>query len=302
MADPDEIVDTFLRYPDGLSKSQKSEYENIYDDIFEAHVPSPKKGGGLIKYNKDEWLSLIKALVLGIDKFSFNGRVWTPMAHENPGMPGFDASDPIDPCWDQEESKGESFVADGQILRHVHVTTNMKGEHTGDGPRLLKLEGCDLKPTSKHVVWPMEWWTLTINTKKLPNKLVRLKFVKVLDASRCSTGGYSLVPGCLFAIGKPLPPGPAALQHPFPPFPPLDAVDLSDPNWWQLRSEVFRQIHEKTNEEKVEIKRLIDRQITEYQQHIDYLSSIECYADAVVQHVLPWDSRDNEERQTGEQP
>ena len=67
--------------------------------------------------------------------------------------------------------------------------------HTGDGPQLLKLEGCDLKPTGKIVVWPLEWWTLTINAQKVPPSLVRLKFVKVLDASRCSTGGYSLVPG-----------------------------------------------------------------------------------------------------------
>ncbi|KAJ1489625.1 hypothetical protein T484DRAFT_1779729, partial [Baffinella frigidus] len=70
------------------------------------------------------------------------------------------------------------------------------------------------------------------------------------------------VPGCLFSIGKPLPPSAAALQHPFPCFPPLDAVDVQDPNWWQLRLELFKQITDKTAEQKAEIKRLIDRQIT----------------------------------------
>ena len=38
--------------------------------------------------------------------------------------------------------------------------------HNGDGPHLLKLEGCDLKPTSKDILWPVEWWTLTINARK----------------------------------------------------------------------------------------------------------------------------------------
>jgi len=201
----------------------------------------------------------------------------------------------MDGAWDEEKSKGESFVADGQTLRHVHVTTEMMGVHNGDGPQLLKLEGCDLKPTNKDVIWPVEWWTLTINAQKVPPSLVRLKFVKVLDTSRCSTGGYSLVPGCLFAIGKPLPPGPIALQHPIPPFPPLDAVDLNDPNWWQMRTEIFRQIHEKTPEEKAKIKAIIDRQVAELQQHIDYLSSIECYADSVIEHPRMWDFRDKEE-------
>ena len=203
----------------------------IYDDKFEAHVPSPKAGGGLIKYSRAEWLALIKALVLGIEHFNFHGRVWKPMEYENPGIPGFEAAgNPTDAAWDEETAKGESFVADGQQLRHVHVTTAMtggqvkssktriickarvagkrgcadgglalpfSGVHTGDGPQLLKLEGCDLKPTGKEVVWPVEWWTLTINAQKVPPSLVRLKFVKVLDASRCSTGGYSLVPGPL---------------------------------------------------------------------------------------------------------
>lgn len=298
MSDPDEIVEMFLKFPNALSQSQKSDYERIYDDKFEAHVPSPKAGGGLIKYSRGEWLALIKALVLGIEKFNFHGRVWKPMEYENRGIPGFEnAGDPTDAAWDEETAKGESFVADGQQLRHVHVTTAMTGVHTGDGPQLLKLEGCDLKPTGKEVVWPVEWWTLTINAQKVPPSLVRLKFIKVLDASQCSTGGYSLVPGCLFAIGKPLPPGPVALHHPFPAFPPLDAVDLNDPNWWQMRNEIFRQVHEKTQEEKDEISRLIDRQVAEIQQHSDYLSSIECYADAMVEHPRLWDYRDKQEHE-----
>jgi hypothetical protein len=41
--------------------------------------------------------------------------------------------------------------------------------HNGDGPHLLKLEGCDLKPTSKDILWPVEWWTLTINAQKVEN-------------------------------------------------------------------------------------------------------------------------------------
>mmetsp|Transcript_61605 Transcript_61605/g.99597 ORF Transcript_61605/g.99597 Transcript_61605/m.99597 type:complete len:312 (+) Transcript_61605:19-954(+) len=296
MADPDEIVELFLNFPGELSQSQKSDYDRIYDPKFEAHVPSPKKGGGLIKYSKDEWLSLIKSLVLGIENFNFHGSIWTPMEYENPGVPGFeDKGNPMDPAWDEEMSNNESFVADGQKLRHVHITTSMTGVHTGDGPQLLKLEGCDLKPTGKEVVWPLEWWTLTINAQKVPPSLVRLKFIKVLDTARCSTGGYSLVPGCLFAIGKPLPPGPVALEHPFPAFPPLDAVDLNDPNWWQMRNEIFRQIHEKTDEEKKEIKRLIDRQVKEMQQHIDYLDSIEYYADALIENPRTWDMRDKEE-------
>lgn len=287
MSDPDEIAEIFLKFPGDLSESQKRDYERIYDDKFEAHVPSPKKGGGLIKYSKDEWLALIKALVLGVEEFNFHGKVWQPLEYENPGVPGFeDQPQPtMNGNWDEEMSKGETFVPDGQRLRHIHVTTAMTGKHTGDGPKLLKLEGCDLKPTGKHVVWPIEWWTLTVNAQKVPPSLVCFKFIKVLDASRCSTGGYSLVPGCLFAIGKPLPPPPVVLQHPFPPFPPLDAVDLSDPNWWQMRNEIFRQIHNKTSEEKAEIRRMIDRQVAELTQHSDYLSAIEPYADALVQHT-----------------
>ena len=52
-----------------------------------------------------------------------------------------------------------------QTHTHKHRTT--PGVHTGDGPQLLKLEGCDLKPTGKEVVWPLEWWTLTINAQKV---------------------------------------------------------------------------------------------------------------------------------------
>ena len=102
----------------------------IYDDKFEAHVPSPKASGGLIKYNRGEWLALIKALVLGIEHFNFHGRVWKPMEYDNPGIPGFEsAGNPTDAAWDEETAKGESFVADGQQLRHVHVTTAMTGGH-----------------------------------------------------------------------------------------------------------------------------------------------------------------------------
>ncbi len=91
-------------------------------------MPSPKAGGGLIKYSRGEWLALIKALVLGIEKFNFHGRVWKPMEYENRGIPGFEnAGDPTDAAWDEETAKGESFVADGQQLRHVHVTTAMTG-------------------------------------------------------------------------------------------------------------------------------------------------------------------------------
>mmetsp|Transcript_41698 Transcript_41698/g.131425 ORF Transcript_41698/g.131425 Transcript_41698/m.131425 type:complete len:178 (-) Transcript_41698:275-808(-) len=137
----------------------------------------------------------------------------------------------------------------------------MFGTHTGDGPNLLKLEGRDFKPTFKEVVFPVEWWTLSINTRKVPPKIVALQFKKVLDTSACSTGGYSLVPGLLFAIGKPLSPPPMSLQYPFACFPPHDAVDVEDPNWWQLRMEIFHIITEKTPEEKEEMKRNIDRQV-----------------------------------------
>jgi hypothetical protein len=66
--------------------------------------------------------------VLGIEHFNFNGRVWKPLEYENPGIPGFPADmNPMEPAWDDEVSNGESFVNDGQHLRHVHVTTAMAG-------------------------------------------------------------------------------------------------------------------------------------------------------------------------------
>jgi hypothetical protein len=162
----------------------------------------------------------------------------------------------------------------GKDVRHVHIMTETRATHTGDGPNLLKLEGSDYKPTGKVVQWPKEWWQLSV-TMDIPQQILELRFIKVLDTSECSTGGYSLVAGCLFAIGKPLPPPPVALQHPFPCFPPLDAVDTHDPNWWQLRLELFRQLTDKSNEEKAEIKRLIDRQLAELQQHLDYICAVE---------------------------
>jgi hypothetical protein len=109
----------------------------MYDDKFEAHVPSPKKEGGLIVYTKDEWLALIKAMVLGIGNFGFHGKVWKPMEYVNPGIPGFENSgNPMDGAWDEEKSKGQSFVADGQTLRHVHITTEMMGTVQGSGCRV----------------------------------------------------------------------------------------------------------------------------------------------------------------------
>jgi len=185
-------------------------------------------------------LSLIKALVKGLPDWTFGGSIWRPLDDEQ--------------GWDDEET-GEGTI------RHLHLSTKMFGTHTGDGPNLLKLEGRDFKPTFKEVVFPVEWWTLSINTRKVPPKIVALQFKKVLDTSACSTGGYSLVPGLLFAIGKPLSPPPMSLQYPFACFPPHDAVDVEDPNWWQLRMEIFHIITEKTPEEKEEMKRNIDRQV-----------------------------------------
>eukprot|EP00960_Hanusia_phi_P067192 766569-Hanusia_phi.AAC.2 len=201
-------------------------------------------------------LKLSQALAKGLPDWTFGGRIWKPLDEEK--------------GWEDEET------AEGTI-RHLHLSTRMFGTHTGDGPNLLKLEGRDFKPTGKEVVFPLEWWTLSINTRKVPPKIVSLQFKKVLDTSACSTGGYSLVPGLLFAIGKPLSPAPKSLQYPFACFPPHDAVDQGDPNWWQLRMEIFQivrefpirivplrcslQITEKSPEEKEEMKRNIDRQV-----------------------------------------
>jgi hypothetical protein len=75
-------------------------------------------------------------------------------------------------------ARGQLLPTDSSWGHHTHTNINKlsphttptrrpAGVHNGDGPQLLKLEGCDLKPTSKDVVWPVEWWTLTINAQKV---------------------------------------------------------------------------------------------------------------------------------------
>jgi hypothetical protein len=78
-----------------------------------------------------------------------------------------------------------------------------------------------------------------------------------------------------------------ALEYPIPPFPPLDAIDLEDPNWWCLRLEIFRKLREKTPEEKDITRRFIDRQLRELQQHLDYLNALENYADTAQENPRP---------------
>eukprot|EP00290_Baffinella_frigidus_P010293 CAMPEP_0180155132 /NCGR_PEP_ID=MMETSP0986-20121125/24617_1 /TAXON_ID=697907 /ORGANISM="non described non described, Strain CCMP2293" /LENGTH=267 /DNA_ID=CAMNT_0022103709 /DNA_START=20 /DNA_END=823 /DNA_ORIENTATION=+ len=248
-----ELAKVFLGYPNHLSNEQMEFYERMYADNFKAIVPSASgELGGLATLDREQWIGLQKAFARGLPDWDYRGKIWRPIDEEE---------------WDEE-------VIDKKDIRHVHLLTEIRGTHTGDGPNLLKLEGCDYKPTAKVVVWPKEWWRITI-TQDIPASILELRFIKALDTSGCSTGGYSLVPGCLFSIGKPLPPSAAALQHPFPCFPPLDAVDVQDPNWWQLRLELFKQITDKTAEQKAEIKRLIDRQLAELQQHLDYLNAVE---------------------------
>mmetsp|Transcript_6268 Transcript_6268/g.20069 ORF Transcript_6268/g.20069 Transcript_6268/m.20069 type:complete len:218 (+) Transcript_6268:256-909(+) len=189
--------------------------------------------------------------------WNYNGKVWMPLSEPEGWEEG---SDP----------------KTGKRVQKVHILTRITATHTGDGPSTLTLEGIDYKPTGKRVVLPLEWWTLSIN-HELHRQIMRLEFRRVLDLSTCSTGGYSMVPGVLFAIGKPLPPGPEALRHPFPNFPPGDAVDPDDPNWWQLRLQIFQQMVGKTEEEKRDMVRLIDRQMSELQQHLDYLNALDQY-------------------------
>uniref|UniRef100_A0A7S0N4J6 Uncharacterized protein n=1 Tax=Cryptomonas curvata TaxID=233186 RepID=A0A7S0N4J6_9CRYP len=253
----EEIAEQFLRFPGMLNSSEMRDYEDLYHQDFQAILPSPKAGGGLYTISRDEWLFLQKALVKGFPDWNYNGRVWVPVS---------------------EPEGWEEIVHEktGEKLQNVHILTRITGTHLGDGPTTLTLEGIDYKATGRRAAFPVEWWTLTVN-HRLHRQLVRLQFIKVLDASACSTGGYSLVPGALFAIGRPLPPAPQALRHPFPCFPPGDAADLDDPSWWQVRLQIFQQITAKSDEERTEMKRLIDRQTAELRQHLDYLVAIENY-------------------------
>jgi hypothetical protein len=54
-----------------------------------------------------------------------------------------------------------------------------------------------------------------------------------------------------------------------------------------LRIEIFRQLRDKTPEEKDATQRLIDRQLRELQQHLDYLNALEHYADAAQDNPRP---------------
>jgi hypothetical protein len=56
-------------------------------------------------------------------------------------------------------------------------------------------------------------------------------------------------------------------------------VDPADPNWWAMRLEIFRQLKQKDDAEKDEMKRLLDRQVSELQQHLDYLVALEHYTE-----------------------
>ena len=99
-----------------------------------------------------------------------------------------------------------------------------------------------------------------------------------------------MIPGILFALGKAVPPVPQALEYPYPPYPPADAQDLGDPNWWALRLEIFRKLQNMDDEEKTEMKRLLDRQLAEIQQHVDYLVALDHYASETPRenpHVKP---------------
>lgn len=78
-----------------------------------------------------------------------------------------------------------------------------------------------------------------------------------------------------------------ALEYPYPPFPPSDAVDIDDPNWWSMRLEIFRKLEGKTDEEKDSMRRLIDRQLRELQQHLDYLVAIDHYAEGTHDNPRP---------------
>lgn len=77
---------------------------------------------------------------------------------------------------------------------------------------------------------------------------------------------------------------PQCLQYPYPPYPPADAVDMDDPNWWAMRLEIFRQLKQMDDPSKSEMKRLLDRQVAELQQHLDYLVSLEHYTEGSKQN------------------
>lgn len=133
-----------------------------------------------------EWVTMMKSLAKGMPDWQWHGQVWRPV-------------DDLEGWEDCEE--------DGDKVRKVHFTTRIEAIHTGDGPNTLRLDGVDHKPTGKKVVFPLEWWTMSINFK-IPPKITKLTWVKALDLQGCSTGGYSMVPGILFALGKPVPPVP----------------------------------------------------------------------------------------------
>ena len=46
-------------------------------------------------YSKDDWLALIKAMVLGIGGFNFHGKAWRPVEYGNPGCPDYMCEMPL---------------------------------------------------------------------------------------------------------------------------------------------------------------------------------------------------------------
>lgn len=142
--------------------------------------------GGLTSIKSFEWVTMMKSLAKGMPDWQWHGQIWKPV-------------DDLESWEDVEE--------DGEKVRKVHFTTRIEAIHTGDGPNTLRLDGVDHKPTGKKVIFPLEWWTMSINFK-IPPKVTKLTWVKALDLQGCSTGGYSMVPGILFALGKPIPPVP----------------------------------------------------------------------------------------------
>mmetsp|Transcript_40623 Transcript_40623/g.99785 ORF Transcript_40623/g.99785 Transcript_40623/m.99785 type:complete len:289 (-) Transcript_40623:1928-2794(-) len=265
MGDAEEIADLFMRFPGGMSGTELKQFDDLFHDDFTAEVPSTRSEGGLVTMKVADWLNLQKSLAKGFPDWHWHGKLWKPV-DENEG-------------WDDTEE-------DGQKVRRVHFATRAEATHTGDGPNTLRLEGCDYKPTGKKVILPLEWWTLSVDDK-VPCKVVSLKWIKVLDAAGCSSGGFSMIPGILFAIGRPLPPVAQALEYPYPPFPPADAVDMDDPNWWSMRLEIFRKLQEKKDADKDRMRGLIDRQLRELQQHLDYLVALDHYTEAAHDNPRP---------------
>ena len=62
----------------------------------------------------------------------------------------------------------------GEMFDRVSIVTRMTGTHTGDGPDILTLEGKDYKPSGRKVIFPLEWWALTIN-QKIKRQIVSLE-------------------------------------------------------------------------------------------------------------------------------